>query len=64
MGVRTYRNKINIICNYYDTYRGNMGIVPLVNVLCFGKNYDANLELISCKASLLHRPLHTSRSEE
>ena len=35
--------------HYYDTYRGTMGIICRVNIICFGTKYDANLEIMSCQ---------------
>ena len=58
--------KSNELMHYdrkYDTYRGTMGTFFSGSILCFGTNYDANLEIMSYHV-LLCQPLHTSRSEE
>ena len=48
---------------YYDPYRSTMGIFFIYITICFGTEYDANLEIMFCQV-LLYHPLHTSRSEE
>ena len=49
--------------HYYDTYSNTVVFVCSVNMISFGTNYDANLEIMSCQV-LFCRPLYTSRSEE
>ena len=38
--------------HHYNTYRNAVGIVFPVNIISFGTNYDANLEIMSCQVIL------------
>ena len=61
--IRKYHQSSISEYNIYDAYRGTMGILFSLNILCFGTNRDANWEIMSCQV-LFYQLLHTSKSGE